>query len=331
VYHFFFKLAGILLFLVEIWWFLLRPFNTEMHAWWKLRTQARVWPTLRLLLILGGLLALLAVPWRGQLDAEGWVRAAQEHALYAPRPASLDSRLREGGIVQPGQQVMTLSATDLALRDARAAARIEALDSRLQALAAQADPSMAVESARSARSQHRQQTAEVRAVDEEVRQLELTAPFGGRLVDVEQDAIRGTVVPRSAPLARVVDTSSWIAEVFVDEEQVRRVQVGSHVRAYLRGVDGEVLSGVVEAVDPVPVDRLPHEMLAVQHGGPLVTTEDGTLQPRRPLYRVRVALQGAPLTPQARLASFAIKAQPVSMLDVLWRSAASALLIQGSF
>jgi hypothetical protein len=62
-----------------------------------------------------------------------------------------------------------------------------------------------------------------------------------------------------------------------------------------------------------------------------LTTAGDSLQPRRPLYRVRVALQGAPLTSQARLASFAIRAQPVSMLDVLWRSAASALLIQGSF
>lgn len=331
VYHFFFKLAGIILFAVEIWWFLLRPFNSEMRAWWKLRRQARAVPALRLLLGLGTVLALLAVPWRGQLNAEGWVRAAQEHALYAPRSASLDSSLREGGGVQPGQPVLTLSATDLALRDARATARIEALDSRLQALASQADPGAAVESARSARSQRSQQTAEVRAVDEEARQLALTAPFAGRLVDVQQEVIPGTVVPRTAPLARVVDTSSWIAEVFVDEEEVKRVQAGSAVRAYLHGIDGEVMSGVVESVDPVPVDRLPHEMLAVQHGGRLLTTADDTLQPRRPLYRVRVALQGAPLTSQARLASFAIKAPPVSTLDVLWRSAASALLIQGSF
>jgi putative peptide zinc metalloprotease protein len=331
VYHFFFKLAGIILFLVEIWWFLLRPFNTEMRAWWKLRRQARVVPALRLLLGLVVLVAVLAVPWRGQLSAEGWVRAAQDHALYAPRSAALDSRLSEGGTVQSGQQVLTLSATDLALRDARATARIESLDSRLQALAAQTDPASAVESARSARSQRRQQTAEVQAADEEARQLELTAPFAGRLVDVERDAIRGTVVPRSAPLARVVDTSSWVAEVFVDEEQVRRVQVGSTVRAYLHGIDAEVMSGAVAEVDPVPVERLPHEMLAVQHGGRLVTTDDGSLQPRRPLYRVRVALQGAPLTSQARLASFAIRAQPVSMLDVLWRSVASAMLLQGSF
>jgi putative peptide zinc metalloprotease protein len=139
VYHYFFKLAGIILFLVEIWWFLLRPFNTEMRAWWKLRRQARVVPALRLLLGLVVLVAVLAVPWRGQLSAEGWVRAAQDHALYAPRSAALDSRLSEGGTVQSGQQVLTLSATDLALRDARATARIESLDSRLQALAAQTE------------------------------------------------------------------------------------------------------------------------------------------------------------------------------------------------
>jgi putative peptide zinc metalloprotease protein len=331
VYHFFFKILGIFLFVVEIWWFLLRPFNTEMRAWWKLRAQARVGPALRLLAVLGALAVALAVPWRGQVNAEGWVRAAQEHALYSPRPAALQATLKEGQAVKADQEVASLSAPDLALREARASARLQALDSRLQAIAASQEPAQAAESARSARSQQRQQSAEVQGIDEEARQLALSAPFAGKLVDVDREQAAGAVVARTAPLGRVVDTSRWIAEVFVNEEQFKRIAQGTAVRAYLDGVDAEVLDGTVEEMDPVPLELLPHEMLAVQHGGRLLTAADNSLAPRRPLYRIRVALNGAPRSPQARLASFAIRAQPVSVLDMLWRSSLTALVQQASF
>ena len=72
--------------------------------------------------------------------------------------------------------------------------------------------------------------------DAESRQLQLAAPFAGFVVDVARDLVPGQVVARHEVLARVIDPSRWIAEVYVDEDDVKRIRIGARARAYLHGV-----------------------------------------------------------------------------------------------
>lgn len=328
VYHYFFKMLGILLFVVEIWWFIVKPVWTEVKVWWKERARVQAAPAVRSASVLGVLLAMLFVPWQGRIFAEGWIRAGQESALYAPRPALLMQPL-QAGAVQPEHELTTLVSAELQLREARATARMVSLDSRLQASVAVQDMP---ESARSTRAQLAQQRVEVSGADAEAHQLRLLAPFAGLLVDVAVDAVPGTVVSRQELLGRVIDPSFWSAEVFVDEDEVKRLRTGAQIKAYVKGVGYEMLQGRVDAIDTVPVDQLPNEMLADRFGGPLLTTDDANpLKPRRALYRVRVRLEGAPRMQQARLASFVLQAGRISLADSLWRGAMSALVLQASF
>ena len=328
VYHYFFKLLGIFLFIVEIWWFILKPMWSELTVWWQARARIQVAPAVRSGVVLLALLAALFVPWHSRIFADGWIRAGQETALHAPRPAVLMQAL-QAGAVQADQALTLLESPELQLREARATARMTTLDSRMQAGAAVQD---LPESARSMRAQLAQQQVEVVGADMEARQLKLLAPFTGWLVDVAHDAWPGSVVSRQEPLARVIDPSFWLAEVFVNEDDVRRLQTGASVKAYLRGMAADMLPGRVEAIDSVPVEQLPAEMLADRFGGPLLTSEDAqVLKPRRALYRVRVRLEGAPRMPQARLASFVLQAGRTSLADKLWRGAVSALVLQASF
>lgn len=328
VYHYFFKALGIFLFIVEIWWFILKPIWGELKVWWKERTRIRVGPAALSAVFLVLLAAVLFVPWQGRIFAEGWVRAAQEAPLHAPRPAVLLDRLAEGP-VPADQPLAELESAELQLREARASARISALDRRLQAGVAAPD---LPESARSTRAQLAQQRVEVQGADSEARQLRLLAPFAGVLVDVAQDAMPGAMVSRQEPLGRIIDPGTWVAEVFVDEDDVKRLRLGAPVRAYLKGVGMDTLGGRVESVDAVPLDQLPAEMLAARYGGPLLTTDETTtLKPRRTLYRVRVSLADAPRMQQARLASFVVDARAISLADSLWRGVMSTLVLQASF
>jgi putative peptide zinc metalloprotease protein len=341
VYHFFFKLLGIFLFLVEIWWFILRPVWREMLEWWRHRARIRIPHAFRFaaLLVLIGL--SLVVPWQGRIFAEGWIRAGQEFAIHSPRPAVLAYR-PNAGTIEPQALVAVLESPELQLREARASARMGSRSSRLSAGAAtqaaagghsNASPGEPiVESARSTRAQLAQQQLEVRSADTEALQLQLRAPFGGTVVDVAYDSMGGTMVARQELLARVVDTTHWIAEVFVSEDDVRRIRIGAPFKAWLQGVAPEMLTGRVESIDDVPLEQLPAEMLAARYGGRLATTEDlRELKPRRSLYRVRCAIEGRPTMQQARLASFVIDGERTSIADSLWRGTMTALMLQASF
>lgn len=328
VYHYFFKALGIFLFVVEIWWFIAKPVWAELKVWWKHRDRIRRRPALRMGAVLATLMLMLAVPWQAQVQAEGWVRSAQEFAVYSPRPARL-LVMPQGGAASASGLLASLASPDLQLREARANARIGALDSRLLATPGAQE---LMESVRSTREQLAQQWTEIMGADAETRQLQLAAPFAGRVVDVAHDLVPGQVVARQELLARVIDPKHWIAEVYVDEDDVKRIAIGARVRAYLHGVHMEVIGGRVDEMDTVPVDQLPSEMLAARHGGNLITTDDPTtLKPRQTLYRVRVALDSAPAGGQARLAGFSIEGQRVSLLGRIVRGAISALVLQASF
>lgn len=328
VYHYFFKLLGLFLFVVEIWWFILKPVWVEAKVWWAERARIQVAPAVRSAAVLVVLLAVLFVPWQARIFADGWIRAGQETALHAPRPAVLLAQPR-AGVLGAGQPVATLSAPELDLREARATARIDVLDRRLQASTAAQD---LPDSTLSTRAQLAQQRLEIEGADVEARQLHLLAPFPGLLVDTDPEAAPGAVLSRQALLGRVIDPGFWLAEVFVDEDDVRRLQPGARVRAYLHGVSMDSLNGTVQGMDTVPLEQLPTEMLAARHGGPVLTTDDpATLKPRRALYRVRVSLHGAPRMQQARLAAFVLQARPVSLADRLWRGLLSALMLQTNF
>jgi putative peptide zinc metalloprotease protein len=332
VYHFFCKLLGIFLFLVEIWWFILRPIHMELKVWWRARSGIRFGALLRLSVILLALGAALLVPWQGRVFADGWIRAAQEFAVHAPRAATLVDRPASGHVASGGRLAL-LEAPDLGLREARAAARIGTLDSRLTAQP-QTDASGggAGESARTTRALIAQQRVESQGAAIEARQLALLAPFAGEVVDVAYDAMPGTVVSRQETLARLVDRRSWTGEVFVDEDDVQRLRVGASVRVWLHGVGIERLDARIEAIDTVPVEQLPAEMLAASFGGPLpVTEEPQSLKPRRSLYRVRCSIEQVPQMQQARLATFVIEAQPMSIADRIWRGLLTGLAMQVNF
>lgn len=189
-----------------------------------------------------------------------------------------------------------------------------------------------MESVRSTREQLTQQWTEIIGAGAETRQLQLASPFAGLVVDVARDLVPGQVVARQELLARVIDPTRWIAEVYVDEDDVKRIRIGAKVRTYLHGVHMEVIDGQVDEIDTVPVDQLPAEMLAARFGGLLITTDDpGALKPRQTLYRVRVALEQAPQGGQARLAGFNIESERASLLDRIVRGAVSALVLQASF
>jgi putative peptide zinc metalloprotease protein len=336
VYHQFFKALGLLLFAVEIGWFILWPLGRELAAWWEARRRLSLWAVLRLLMLAVLLAAIFLVPWQSRVRAEGWIRSAQEFAFYSPRPAKV-ADIAPTGQRSTGDRLVRLTSDDLQLREAKAQLQLDALNQRLLAESAQAVQSAVnVEaqagSARSTRELWNQRWVELKGAGSEGQQLALMAPFPGQWVDVPSNVIPGSFVNRQELLGRYIDSADWVAEAFVDEDEVKRLEVGASAKAYFHDAEGTSVIAKVVAIDDVPLDALPHEMLAGRHGGYLQTVDDASsLRPRRSLFRVRMHLSGTPPMQQARLAAFSIVSERSSLGDRLWRSAVSSLIFQANF
>ena len=90
VYYLFFKLAGIVLMVVELVWFIGRPIARELTLWYDLRKSIK-W-TLQtgrtLLLLLASMLAV-GLPWSTHIEGAEVMRDSPHTTVYPPRPSQL--------------------------------------------------------------------------------------------------------------------------------------------------------------------------------------------------------------------------------------------------
>jgi putative peptide zinc metalloprotease protein len=167
---------------------------------------------------------------------------------------------------------------------------------------------------------------------QEADRLQLTAPFAGTLLDVNQELAAGSWVASQTPLATLVDTTQWVAEAYVRQEDVERLPAGASVRFYPENRALAPLTGRVEAIDATRTHQLPHPMLSVQYGGPVaVVARENSLAPRDTLYRVRVVLDAPPRELQLQRGTAVIKGTPRSWLGEIIKPALTLLIRELTF
>ncbi|MCG8293214.1 HlyD family efflux transporter periplasmic adaptor subunit [Pseudomonas entomophila] len=286
VYLFFFKLLGILLFMVELSWFIALPVMRELSHWWQHR--ARV-PGRRKLAFYGALglaVAALAIPWRGQVDAVGVARAEQQLRVYAPYPARLQS-IHGSGAVAAGDVLAVLDEPDLDSRLRSSEANARSFQARLSGLLA--DPSGLAEDA-ATRQRLNVQFEEARAARSELARLSLQAPFAGVWLDLDPDWQAGQWISHQEAIGVLVDPSRWQVDAYVAQDQVHRLKVGDEVKFYPEG-QATPVSGKVLAIGSTRAAQLAHRMLSSHFGGPVPTTAQAqSLVPSSALFQVLVAL-----------------------------------------
>ncbi len=330
VYHFFFKVLGIVLFAVEIAWFIARPVWSEARVWIERRAETPLRHRLGLLALGGLLLWLLAFPWARDVRGEGWLHAEQQQLVYSPFPARL---VELGGErdVKAGEALVVLDSPDT---------RSKAMQSRIlaESLSLQLDQSVGrvegLERRAILAQQLAQQLAETDAQQAELKRLSIAAPFAGRLTDLDPNLKPGVWITANQPIAMLVDPSAWAVDALVEQGELARIRVGSPVRFYVRGETSPPLAGTVMAIDSARAQVLPHPMLATDHGGrvPALKQANGALVPRDALYRVRVRIaQPLPAAQPVRLGSVRIAGERRSLVADAWTATLAVLVRESGF
>lgn len=292
VYYMFFKLLGIALMVVELWWFIFRPVAAECAEIWRVRDRARpaAGPFIGLFALLGAIIWL--VPISSQVGAPGILRAAREQAVYAPFPARLIAlEVESGQLVEAGALLARLEAPDIKLRAEQAGVAIVSAQAELARTPAS-------QSQQERRAVLQQELAEAlatkQAVQAAIGQQELRAFHAGTVRDLPNDLAVGRWLNPNQLLMHVVSQGDALIEAFVDERQVRAVSAGQSIRFYPSRADLPPLTGTVLAVDKSPIKELSRPVLASVYGGNIAVTQsqNGALLAQDAAYRVTVAPAG---------------------------------------
>lgn len=304
VYHMFFKALGIFLFLVEIWFFIVKPIRNEMLHWpnlWRSMGEVRR----RRWYWLGGVvLLILLFPWRQDFISQAMLVDTRYERLFPVRASMVEEVLvTQGEPVQAGQVLARLNSPELDKQY-----RVTMLD--VQRLRSQLDRSLTdreLASGRLVLQQALQRSETELAALARVRdQLVISAPVAGRVEDLMQDLHPGRWVSPEQQLMTVRAGAGLHVTALVPESKLGALQEGSEARFF--GEASGAPAGLdlrVTGVERSAVVALDSPYFAVPFGGEIPAGHrDGgrDLVPDISVYRVH-------LEPSASLAAEEMPAQ----------------------
>ena len=239
VYDSVFKLLGIVLLFIELYWFIALPIFREFQAWWRRRDELE-WnrATGRSAFVLVCLVLFCVVPWKRDVRAPGVLGAAQSQELYAVAAARVvEVRASNGAGVRAGEVLMRLEAPDLTHQLAVAESKSRSL--RAQVDRQPFDDKLLQEGA-ALRERWATAEADVAGLKSQVDQLLVRAPFDGHAVDLNDMLAPGAWVAAHERLVHVTGLNDGKGEVLVDEADLSRLTPGEAYFVAERAEEGRV-------------------------------------------------------------------------------------------
>ena len=285
VYHLFTKLLGVVLFAIEIFWFILNPIKSELLEWHKRSGRIMQSGRTRLTtMVLLAFIAIMLVPLPAPIAVTGVLKPGESWSVYAPGQAQLvQLPLQEGQRVPQGNTLLQLTAPEIEAQQHAAAARQQ----KLQWIAASA----AVPGAQNQGLQLTQARLDTANADVEryVENLALyapKAPFDGDFHYAQQELQSGQWMREKELIGTLVSDRPWIVETWLEANQIQRIARSYQGKLWLPG-RSEPIPLIIEHIDIDASRELSDPLLAAPHGGHvLVRQQNERWVPERAIYKV---------------------------------------------
>ena len=267
VYHFAFKILGIILFVIEIHWFILLPIIREIKNWYKLKTEIRFnKQTKRTLIIILSLLMILFLPWKSSLKIPAVYVSEKYSKVFAPYPSKIKNILvNKDDVVEKGQELIELYSPDLDREIFSIRRKIQLTKTKINRLSKSAgnmDQFLTLQQSLIALQ------TELTGLSRVKNKLILKAPIKGKIKDFN-NLSEGMWVSNFDQLLGIVHYGTGKVKGFIKEEQIERFlkknpavfipNDGIHDKVYL----------VSESLDLSAISNLPYISLSSVHDGPV--------------------------------------------------------------
>ncbi|WNM63859.1 site-2 protease family protein [Candidatus Nitrospira neomarina] len=328
VYYLFFKVLGVILFLVEIGWFLAWPVYEELQVWWTRRAAViKSWRGRGVGVALMGCVLVSVMPLDTTVEVPAILEAPERTTLFPPAPAMVvEVLVEEGDRVEPGQTLLILQSPQVEHQ-------IDIIGHRIAALELRAEREVAYQDDR---DDHlviwetlvgeRKALAGLVTLRE---QLILRAPFSGVVTDLASSLHPGLWVNTDMAVAHVIGEHPSVMLALATEKEKARLSVGNEGWFYPDDPTRPARQGQLRDLRHVDESEMALPYLASTYSGGVPVRQDarGRLIPEHSVYRVELDVTDKePSWHQVVRGVVHVKGNGQSVMGHLWARAASILI-----
>ena len=332
VYAFIVKVVGILLFIVEIGFFVARPVVAELAVWWRMRRQARLRP--KSVLAWGGLLVLLVafvLPWRTTITIPAVVEAGRLEAIHVPAPAQIvEVLVRDGETVSAGQPLVRLQAPDLESLATISRRRITLLELRLARIAGS---TIDLEDRLVAEQELQSERQSLAGIERLRQDLVVKAAADGLIRDLDRKLQTGQWIGMRDQVAMLVDAHTLRLRGLVSLADVRRLKEGMTGSFIADDGVAELATVRLESINRAADRRVSIPVLAEPHGGRVeaVVDDKKAIYSHEAMFSVRLTLESGEKVGHLLRGVVVIDGEPESFAMRLLRRVSQVLIRESGF
>lgn len=332
VHHLFPKAIGIVLFVIEILFFIVVPIWRELKHWWSLRMPILKSPRGRLTLaFLVVLLGFLFFPWQSRIHAPALIQPVLHSDIYAVAPAQINTiHVKVGQKVASGDVLISLSSDSLKVERDLAEQRIAMLNAQInrqasniseRRLSAVLDDDL------------KKEIAALQSIKEEIEQLTITAPHDGEITILPQNVHPGRYVMPTDKLMQIVNPNNIEILALVPEKDSTRISNRANLTFINDDASASKVAAQITHLAPTTEAQISDAALASVAGGPIAVYEDhnGYLIPNSAMFKIKATPDKNMSLERAQRGIVKIKGDAQSPAKALWKSIVRVLIRETDF
>lgn len=332
VYHFFFKLLGLILFIVEIFYFIVMPIYKELKRWWILKDEIQKNTRIKLcfstLIIVIG---LLLFPWNSQIYLPGLLTSANYASIYSPEPAQIISV-----DIERGQKVLKDQVL-MVLRSPLIDSEIELTQKQLALLKLRAARAVAnrqdQDDLQVILEQITLESGKLEGLEKRRAKLILRAPFSGVVSEMDHTLRSQQWLSNMSPLFFIVDSEVAEIKSMASVSELNRIEIGQVATFYPEDPQIPKVMGSISRIDWGNIKDLDLTYFSSQYGGGVAVKahKDGKAIPENTAYAIKLSNISSAVPNREIRGNICIEGRPVSLIKRLYELVLSVIIRESVF
>lgn len=333
VYHYTFKVLGIILFVVEIIWFICLPIYREMALWWKMRSDIGLSLNfIRTILFISALFFLFFYPWKNYQKIPAILQSENFISIYAPEEAQIKRvHIEEGDTVRENQLLIELISPSLDYKINQTIGKLELAELQINnALQSKINREQLL----SLRSKKNKLETEILNYNKLKSSLNIRAPFNAEITFLEKFT-KDQWVNQEDPLLSLVDKDTQIIYAFISEKNIAKIDRTKDLFFISSHIDSPKILLSIKSISKSPVNNFNlFPIVTSLYSGPIAARENSgsDIISEQAYFLVGMDLaEDITKVDQKMLGSVNIPIYPISFAERIYKYVYAVLIRELSF